>query len=131
MNDNKNNKKYGIKKMYDIKFYNAATGEEIKDIREDDPQLKKIDYNKPILELVKSVLPSYSIANHPLIKKYGYDTFGNICEAWYWKNSLNEASELELWKIYALIQSQDKLDYEYYYRKLEHEKYMKQKNEEK
>lgn len=74
--------------------------------------------------------PSYEICNHPLIRKYGYDTFGIICEAWYWKDNLNEANEEELWKIFALIQASDLVNYRYWYRKevFEFRKYKQKTN---
>lgn len=99
------NKKFSIKEVNEVKLIDTKTGEEIKDIRNTEPIEKKFNPNTPILDLVKSSVPSYEICNHPLIRKYGYDTFGSICENWYWKDNLSEATELELWKIYALIQA--------------------------
>lgn len=112
-----NNKKFAIKEITDIKFYDVKTGEEVKDIRDMKPIKKNFNPDTPILELVKSCSPGYEICNHPLIRKYGYDTFGSINEAWYWNDNLSEASELELWQIYALIQASDAVKYQYWYRK--------------
>jgi hypothetical protein len=114
-------KTFCIKEIKDIKFYNATTGEEIKDIRDEEPIERKFNPNTPILNLVKSSYPSYELSSHPLIRKYGYDTFGSICEAWYWNDNLSEASEEELWKIYALIQADWLSNYEYWYHKEQYE----------
>ncbi len=110
-------KKYEIKEIIDIKFMDVTTGEETQDIRDRKPVERKFDSNRNILDLVKSTYPSYEMANHPLIRKYGYDTFGSICEAWYWKDNLMDATEEELWKIYALIQADWLVQYEYMYSK--------------
>lgn len=112
-------KKFAIKDIdfSSIKFYNATTGEEIIDSRDKEPIKREFDPNTPILDLVNSVSPSYEICNHPLIRKYGYDTFGSLCEAWYWSDNLSQASETELWKIYALIQASSLANYQYWYDK--------------
>jgi hypothetical protein len=112
-------KKFVIKEITSIKFIDSTTGEEIKDMRDEELIQKEFNPNIPILDLVKSVSPSYDICNHPIIRKYGYDTFGSICEAWYWRDNLSEASEEELWKIYALIQASWLANYEYWYHKEE------------
>lgn len=114
-------KKFAIKEIIDIKFIDPKTGEEIKDYRDTEPTFKKFNPNIPILDLVKSTSPSYDLCNHPLIRKYGYDTFGSIYEAWYWKDELNEATETELWQIYALIQADWLNHYQHWYRKEEYE----------
>lgn len=123
-------KKFGIKSVdfSSIKFYNATTGEEIQDIRDREPVERKFNPETPILDLVKATSPSYGLCNHPLIRKYGYDTFGSICEAWYWNDNLSEASEEELWKIYAMIQADWLINYEYWYNRevYEFRKYKKE-----
>lgn len=106
-----------LKEILDIKLYNSKTGEEIKDIRDKPPIEEKFDPNISIIDLVKSSSPSYEMSQHPLIRKYGYDTFGTIYEGWYWKDNLSQASELELWKIFALIQADWLKKYEYMYDK--------------
>lgn len=108
-------KKYYVVGKPEIKFYNATTGEEIIDIRDQKPIERKFDPDIPILDLVKSTSPSYSLCTHPLMKKYGYDTFGSICEAWYWDDNLSDATQEELWKMYALIQSDWAMRYRYMY----------------
>lgn len=116
-----NNKKFGIKEVLNIRLVNPKTGEEIKDIRDTEPTERKFDPSVNILDLVKSTSPSYEMCNHPLIRKYGYDTFGSIYEVWYWKDNLSEATELELWQIFGLIQADWLANYEYWYRKEEYE----------
>lgn len=122
------NKKFGIKEVIDIRFYNATTGEEVLDTRDIEPVKEEFNPNIPIIDLVKSVSPGYDICNHPLIRKYGYDTFGSIYERWYWNDNLSEASEEELWKIYALINTSSLVNYYYWYRKevYEFRKYKKE-----
>lgn len=110
-------KKYIIKEIESIKLYNIETGEEIKDVRDEKPVEKKFNPNIPILDLVKSSCPSYELTIHPLIKKYGYGTFGMIVERWYWRDNLSEASELELWQILALIKADEAEQYKYWYKK--------------
>jgi hypothetical protein len=121
-------KKFIIKEISDIKFIDAKTGKEVQDIRDIPSIEKKFNPDTPILDLVKSVSPSYEMCNHPLIRKYGYDTFGSVCERWYWKDDLSEASEEELWKIYALIQADWLAKYSYWYNKevYEFRKYKKE-----
>ena len=121
---------FSIKGIADIKFFNITTGEEIKDSRDIEPIERKFNPDTHILDLVKSVSPSYEICNHPLIRKYGYDTFGSICEAWYWNDNLSEVSEQDLWKIYALIQASWLSKYEYWYHKEQYE-FRKYKREQK
>lgn len=111
------NLKFEIVDIADVKFINTKTSEEIKDIRDQEPVEKKFNPDTNILDLVKSVSPSYDICNHQLIRKYGYDTFGSVCERWYWKDNLNEATEEDLWKIYALIQADWLAYYVYWYHK--------------
>jgi hypothetical protein len=114
-------KQFVISEISDIKFYSTVTGEEVKDIRDEEPIEKEFNPDTPIMELVRSVSPSYNLCRHPLIRKYGYDTFGSVCEMWYWHDNLSEATEEELWKIYALIQSDWLAKYEYWYRQEEYE----------
>ena len=121
-------KKFGVREVLDIKFYDLKTGLEAQDIRDKKPVEEKFNPNIPILQLVKSTSPSYEMCNHPLIRKYGYDTFGSICECWFWHDNLSEATEEELWKIYALIQADWLATYEYWYRRevYEFRKYQKE-----
>lgn len=119
-------KKYCIQKISDIKIIDNETGEEVRDIRDREPIKKEFDQNKDIITLVKKSTPSYDLVNNPLISKYGYGTFGMICEAWYWKG-LEDATELELWKIYGLIKGDESNYYRYQYDKevYEHRKLVK------
>ena len=106
--------KFAIKQVYSIRFLDKD-GNEIPDIRDVQPVQRKFSPNTPILDLVKSVYPSYELSNHPLIDRYGYGTFGSVCEKWYWNDNLSEVSDGELWKIFALIQADWLSKYEYWY----------------
>lgn len=104
-------KSFVIKSIEDIKFV------EMPDMRDQEPTMKEFNPDIPILDLVKMTCPSYDICNHPLIKKYGYGTFGATCENWYWDDNIINASEEELWKIFALIKASDAANYRYMYQK--------------
>jgi hypothetical protein len=110
-------KKFAIKEVSGIKFVDSMTGKEMVDLRDREPIRKNFNPNTPILELVKSVSPSYELCNNPLIRKYGFDTFGSICEVWYWNDELAKATNEELWKIYGMIQADWLSQYEYWYHK--------------
>lgn len=115
MSKNNKVKKFTIESidLDNIKFY--CNGQELTDVRDIKPVEEKFNPDTPILELVRATCPSYEICNHPLITKYGYGTFGMACEMWYWNDNLSEASELELWKIFALIKASDSSKYQYWY----------------
>lgn len=88
------------------------------------PTKVKFNPDTPVLDLIKSSYPSFELSEYPLLKKYGYIMEG-ICEKWIWYDSINRVSELELWKLYALIQA-DWLTYYKFYEELYTEKARKE-----
>jgi len=113
--------KFEIKKVSELKFINKETNEPINLNHRDKPIKKEIDYNLPIIELLRRETPTYELSTLPLFKKYGYDTFGSICEGWYWGDNLKEATELELWKMFAMCSADWGNTYKYWYYEKEYQ----------
>lgn len=111
-----------------IKMYSMSDNELLLETKEgktiykktEEPIKKEINLDMPVLELVKKSSPPYELMSHPLISKYGF-FYGRICESWIWEDKLEQATELELWKILGLINTYRANDFYYWYEKEKYE----------
>jgi hypothetical protein len=117
-----------LKSIESIQFFDQE-GKLVIDARDTEPTLTKRNFvgAVDILSLVKCVYPSYELASHPLISKYGFGTFGSEIERWHWNSNINSANTLELWKIYGMISADWSARTEYLYQKIvkEYRDYMR------
>lgn len=110
-------KDFVIKGIESIKFLDKD-GNELKDLRDREPILKKTKLDNSIIDLIlhHTTVP-LEWTNEELFCKYGYAYFG-IGDGWEWhEDKLKEAPEIDLWKIYGLCNEYWCNQYNFWYNK--------------
>ena len=97
-------KKFGIKAIESVKFINKDTGEEVKDIRDIQPEYKEYNKNTDIVELlINSTIPLEWMHNE-FFNQFGHDESQPLYDKWVWEcEKIENATKEDLWKAYGLI----------------------------
>ena len=125
-------KKFGIKSVVSVKFIDKDTGEEMKDIRDMQPEYKEYNKNTDVVELlINSTIP-LEWMHDEFFNQFGHDESQPLYDNWVWeREKIENATKEDLWKAYGLISGYWLNEYEYWFRKEQYEfrQYRREKGE--
>ena len=125
-------KKFGIKSVVSVKFIDKDTGEEMKDIRDIQPEYKEYNKNTDVVELlINSTIP-LEWMHDEFFNQFGHDESQPLYDNWVWeREKIENATKEDLWKAYGLISGYWLNEYEYWFRKEQYEfrQYRREKGE--
>ena len=125
-------KKFGIKSVVSVKFIDKDTGEEMKDIRDVQPEYKEYDKNIDVVELlINSTIP-LEWMHDEFFNQFGHDESQPLYDKWVWEcEKIKNATKEDLWKAYGLISGYWLNEYKYWLSKEEYKfrQYRREKGE--